>query len=262
MRLTQLAHVVPTTGSVSSAGSRFMTRQGYYRGVSGHRLPVIRACARSVIHRLFWRRYRRREGVEPTDSASARDVQRRGHRVVSNDVTIADQDQPTSGRIRDRAEAPVLFVVDDDLPTLELLRDVARASGWNSVRLHAPGIAAGGPWTGGCRPCSSSTTTCRTVAAGTWPATCAATPAGGRPTPGVHGGTGDAPCRDRLLGTGGGEAVRARRDRGVPRGRSASQRPRPRVQGTAARLRVCERSSSATSFRRRSTAAPGSTSTS
>ena len=35
--------------------------------------------------------------------------------------------------MRDRAEAPVLFVVDDDIPTLELLRDVARASGWNSV---------------------------------------------------------------------------------------------------------------------------------
>ena len=53
--------------------------------------------------------------------------------MVSNDVAIADQDQPTSGTIRDRAEAPVLFVVDDDIPTLELLRDVARASGWNSV---------------------------------------------------------------------------------------------------------------------------------
>ena len=53
--------------------------------------------------------------------------------VVSKDVTIADQDQPTPGTIQDRAEAPVLFVVDDDIPTLELLRDVARESGWNSV---------------------------------------------------------------------------------------------------------------------------------
>ena len=35
--------------------------------------------------------------------------------------------------MRDRSEAPVLFVVDDDLTTLELLRDVARASGWTSV---------------------------------------------------------------------------------------------------------------------------------
>jgi DNA-binding response OmpR family regulator len=35
--------------------------------------------------------------------------------------------------MRDRAEAPVLFVVDDDVPTLELLRDVARESGWNSI---------------------------------------------------------------------------------------------------------------------------------
>ena len=33
----------------------------------------------------------------------------------------------------DRAEAPVLFVVDDDLPTLELLQDVAGESGWTSV---------------------------------------------------------------------------------------------------------------------------------
>ena len=48
-------------------------------------------------------------------------------------MTIADHDQPTSGTIRDRAEAPVLFVVEDDLPTLELLRDVARESGWSSV---------------------------------------------------------------------------------------------------------------------------------
>ena len=54
-------------------------------------------------------------------------------RAVSNDVTIGDQAQPISGTMRDRAEAPVLFVVDDDLQTLELLRDVARESGWHSV---------------------------------------------------------------------------------------------------------------------------------
>jgi DNA-binding response OmpR family regulator len=48
-------------------------------------------------------------------------------------VTIGNGAEASSGLMRDRAEAPVLFVVDDDLPTLELLRDVARASGWHSV---------------------------------------------------------------------------------------------------------------------------------
>ena len=35
--------------------------------------------------------------------------------------------------MRDRAQAPVLFVVDDDLSTLELLCDLAHQSGWSSV---------------------------------------------------------------------------------------------------------------------------------
>lgn len=48
-------------------------------------------------------------------------------------MTIGDRAEPISRTLRDRAQAPVLFVVDDDLPTLELLRDVARESGWNSV---------------------------------------------------------------------------------------------------------------------------------
>jgi chemosensory pili system protein ChpA (sensor histidine kinase/response regulator) len=33
----------------------------------------------------------------------------------------------------DRANAPILYVVDDDVPTLELLREVARESGWRTV---------------------------------------------------------------------------------------------------------------------------------
>ena len=48
-------------------------------------------------------------------------------------MTIGDQGHPISETTQDRAEAPVLFVADDDLSTLELLRDVAHASGWNSV---------------------------------------------------------------------------------------------------------------------------------
>lgn len=48
-------------------------------------------------------------------------------------MTIGDQAQPISESMRDRAQAPVLFVVDDDLSTLELLREVAHASGWRSV---------------------------------------------------------------------------------------------------------------------------------
>lgn len=46
---------------------------------------------------------------------------------------MTNQPRPTSEEMRDRAEAPVLFVADDDLPTLELLREVARESGWTSV---------------------------------------------------------------------------------------------------------------------------------
>ena len=48
-------------------------------------------------------------------------------------MTIGNQRHHISGTKRDRAEAPVLFVVDDDLSTLELLREVARESGWHSV---------------------------------------------------------------------------------------------------------------------------------
>lgn len=48
-------------------------------------------------------------------------------------MTIGNRGEQVSGTLQDRAEAPVLFVVDDDITTLELLRDVARESGWNSV---------------------------------------------------------------------------------------------------------------------------------
>jgi DNA-binding response OmpR family regulator len=34
--------------------------------------------------------------------------------------------------VQDRTSPPVLFVVDDDLPTLELLREVAAESGWRT----------------------------------------------------------------------------------------------------------------------------------
>jgi len=46
---------------------------------------------------------------------------------------ITSQRQSTREHKQDRAEAPVLFVVDDDLPTLELLREVAHDCGWSSV---------------------------------------------------------------------------------------------------------------------------------
>lgn len=35
--------------------------------------------------------------------------------------------------MQDRTGSPVLFVVDDDLPTLDLLSEVARESGWQTV---------------------------------------------------------------------------------------------------------------------------------
>jgi DNA-binding response OmpR family regulator len=40
---------------------------------------------------------------------------------------------PTHRDAQDRSSSPVLFVVDDDLPTLELLREVAAESGWQTV---------------------------------------------------------------------------------------------------------------------------------
>jgi DNA-binding response OmpR family regulator len=43
------------------------------------------------------------------------------------------RDHPERGSRADRAEAPVLFVVDDDVQTMELLCEVARDSGWHSV---------------------------------------------------------------------------------------------------------------------------------
>jgi DNA-binding response OmpR family regulator len=46
---------------------------------------------------------------------------------------MTGQDHPERGPSEDRADAPVLFVVDDDVGTLELLCEVARDSGWHSV---------------------------------------------------------------------------------------------------------------------------------
>jgi DNA-binding response OmpR family regulator len=38
----------------------------------------------------------------------------------------------TTARAQDRASPPILFVVDDDVSTLELLREVAAESGWRT----------------------------------------------------------------------------------------------------------------------------------
>lgn len=46
---------------------------------------------------------------------------------------LTDRDRPDRGPMEDRVDAPVLFVVDDDIHTLELLCEVARDSGWHSV---------------------------------------------------------------------------------------------------------------------------------
>jgi DNA-binding response OmpR family regulator len=46
---------------------------------------------------------------------------------------VTSRAHPGGGESADRADAPVLFVVDDDVQTLELLCDVARDSGWHSV---------------------------------------------------------------------------------------------------------------------------------
>jgi DNA-binding response OmpR family regulator len=41
--------------------------------------------------------------------------------------------RPAPGEVPDEADAPVLFVVDDDVPTLQLLRDIATESGWRTL---------------------------------------------------------------------------------------------------------------------------------
>lgn len=40
---------------------------------------------------------------------------------------------PTASKPGGRPDTPVLFVVDDDIPTLELLRELAGDSGWETV---------------------------------------------------------------------------------------------------------------------------------
>jgi CheY-like chemotaxis protein len=54
-------------------------------------------------------------------------------RVPKDDVISRNGRTPTPGDPQDRSSSPVLFVVDDDVPTLELLREVARESGWQTV---------------------------------------------------------------------------------------------------------------------------------
>lgn len=54
-------------------------------------------------------------------------------RSTGNDVISANKRTPSDRDPEDRSNAPVLFVVDDDLPTLELLREVAKESGWRTV---------------------------------------------------------------------------------------------------------------------------------
>lgn len=52
----------------------------------------------------------------------------------ANNRTAESRRSEPHGATADRAARPVLFVVDDDLGTQELLRDVARGYGWE---LHA-----------------------------------------------------------------------------------------------------------------------------
>ena len=72
-----------------------------------------------------------RQGLEPSEDV-----------VLDN---TASDTLASRGRLRDRAEAPVLFVVDDDLPTLELLREVAARLWLEQRRVHAPARAARRP---------------------------------------------------------------------------------------------------------------------
>jgi DNA-binding response OmpR family regulator len=71
-------------------------------------------------------------GIRKPTSVAARDVHdgrtARGLRMQQVAMTSRQR-----GSNPDPADAPVLFVVDDDVQTLELLCEVARDSGWHSI---------------------------------------------------------------------------------------------------------------------------------
>ena len=236
MRLTQLAQVMPTTGRVSSDVGRSWSwlvkdTTGEYLAAS---LPAGSACARSVTRRPSGRRYpaKRRRWLHGF-AHQARDLQRTWPSSrSSNDVTIADQDQPTSGRCgtaRKRRSSSSWTTTSRRSSCCA----TSRASPAGTASASRAWRRCARPSTGGCRPCSSSMTTCPTVAAATSRATCAPTLAwtasrsscARRHTAIRQAEIGSwAPVVSKPFDLGEIEAL--------PRGRRASQRRRPRVRGS------------------------------
>ena len=125
MRLTQLAQVIPTTGMLSSA-------------VAGMGVGVVIGAEDTTGEYLGPRaRGRLRRAVDPSVSP-ARALQPRAAKDVWGALIVQELEREgraegvrRADRARDAAR-PVLFAVEDDPATLELLRDVAIDAGWSA----------------------------------------------------------------------------------------------------------------------------------
>ncbi len=229
MRFTQLAQVMPTTGSESSV-----------RGsVGGAVIAVQHTTGEYPAERPVEGPFRR---SNPPTAARPLHVPRRRSRVSGctswrrhpRTTWLTTRPRPTPVR------PPVVFVVDDDVHTLDLLCEIAREAGW---------LAKGFTRISGLR---RSLDTGNTDAAhpGRRPSRrprrrpCPRAPRGRsigrRPDPGVHGRASDAAGRDRRVGAGRLEAVRRCRGRGVSRRGGIGGSPDPIATGARqARLGAC-----------------------
>src|SRR5919106_4166287 len=125
MRLTQLAQVIPTTGMLSSA-------------VAGMGVGVVIGAEDTTGEYLGPRATGRlRRAVDPSVSP-ARALQPRAAKDVWGALIVQELEREgraegvrRADRARDAAR-PVLFAVEDDPATLELLRDVAIDAGWSA----------------------------------------------------------------------------------------------------------------------------------
>ena len=232
MRLTQLAQVIPTTGSVSSAGSRVM--------------------ALRILQGSIWHRLRRRHGMRsigdrrrpgagigdltcsrPTIPHQARHGSGAGHRVVSNDVRMRRPGPAHFGSDRgprgQRRRSSSWWMTTSRRSSCCVTSPAT--SGWNTSASRA--------WRRCGRPLDRRLPTLLIVdddlpdgRGGDLARDLRTTHAWTAAAPRVHGGT---PTRLAEIGSWAPVVAKpfdARRDRGVPRGRRASQRRRPRVRAS------------------------------
>src|SRR5688572_24078914 len=115
---------------------RWSRPQGYYRGVCGE---LARPAGMCNIGGRTGRRRRnpgecvpRVHGIRADRGVPARHVLEALVEYHRN-VAINTKGRTPTPVAQDRSSSPVLFVVDDDLLTLELLQEVAHESGWQTV---------------------------------------------------------------------------------------------------------------------------------